>query len=245
MRVLWISVLIRKREILYPLPMYRFTSKIQGKKLTHQIFTAYVSSMDFRSELLLRRADIWTAKANLSHAEGRYYEMRAKKLLDAAVRPPTAPVQILHPKVPPPLPATMKSPPEEIELTIKGAFCPKWTKRLHHYTLATTQKVIGEKHPITQDGAFFVLIGDEIAFLGLIGAHQTHHELQGYPYQHSIHDGLNEKTKFEVFAKHYNLDLETQKKITRPRVGPKLDKQTTSLLEDIAIRIIESGKLLA
>ncbi len=206
-------------------------------------YACYVDSMDTRSELLLRRADIWQAKANLSHAEARYYETRARNLLDKATRPFTPQeVKILHPKTPAPTPP-LPSPTQE--LTIKGAFCPKWTKRLHHFTLATSQKVIGEKFPITEDGAFFVLMGDEIGFLGLIGHHQTHPELQGYSYQHSIHDGFTEKIKFEVFAKHYKLDTETCKQTTKPRAGPKLDKRTTDILEDIAIKMIESGRLLA
>lgn len=202
--------------------------------------------MDTRSELQLRRADIWTAKAQLAHAEGRYFEARSRILSEKAFRCQT-PLQILHPKMPAPTPMEPTPKPEvqEVTLEIKGAFCPKWTKRLHHYTLATTQKVIGEKHPITQDAAFFALMGDEIAFLGLIGQIQTHIELNEYPYQHSIHDGIHEKIKFETFAKHYKLDLETQKQITKPRTGPKLDKRTTDLLEDIAIKMIESGRLLA
>jgi hypothetical protein len=105
--------------------------------------------------------------------------------------------------------------------------------------------VIGEKHPINQDAAFFVLLGDEIGFVGLVGAHQSHTQLQGYAYQHSVHDGLSNKVKFEEFVKHYKLDAETQKQLTKPRTGPKLDKRTTDILEDIAIKMIESGRLLA
>ena len=202
--------------------------------------------MNTRSELQLCRADIWTAKAQLAHAEGRYYEARARILSEKATRPST-PVQILHPKMPAPTPmeTTPKAESQEITLEIKGAFCPKWTKRLHHYTLATTHKVVGEKHPIHENAAFFVLMGDEIAFLGLVGHIQSHIELKGYPYQHSIHDGIHEKIKFEVFVKHYKLDAEVQKNLTKPRTGPKLDKRTTDILEDIAIKIIESGRLLA
>lgn len=203
--------------------------------------------MDTRSELQLRRADIWSAKAQLAHAEGRYYEARARILSDKA-RPPTPQsIQILHPKMPAPSPLEMtpKPEPQEIRLEIKGAYCPKWTKRPHHFTLATTQRVIGEKHPINQDAAFFVLLGDEIGFVGLVGAHQSHTQLQGYAYQHSVHDGLSNKVKFEEFVKHYKLDAETQKQLTKPRTGPKLDKRTTDILEDIAIKMIESGRLLA
>lgn len=196
--------------------------------------------MDSNSEVLLRRADIWRAKADLSRAEARYYEARANRIVEKA----TTPIQILHPKTPPPQLAT-RVPEPEVELQIRGAFCPKWTKRLHHYTLATSQKVVGEKHPIHEHAAFFVLMGDEIAFLGLIGPRQTHTSLDGYTYQHSIHDGIHEKIKFEVFAKHYKLDVEVQKNLTKPRAGPKLDKKTTDILEDIAIKIIESGRLLA
>jgi hypothetical protein len=201
--------------------------------------------MNTRSELQLRRSEIWTAKSQLAHAEGRYWEARARILSEKAGRPST-PVQILHPKAPPPTPvlSTRVSEPD-VTLEIKGAFCPKWTKRLHHYTLATTQKVIGEKHPIHEHAAFFVLMGDEIAFLGLIGPHQTNSALDGYAYQQSIHDGILERVKFETFAKHYKLDPETQKQLTKPRAGPKLDTRTTDILEDIAIKIIESGHLLA
>ncbi len=203
--------------------------------------------MDIRSELLLRRADIWQAKANLSHAEARYYETRARNLLDKATRPSTPQeVKILHPKTPAPTPLpTPVPPPVPQELSIRGAFCPKWTKRLHHFTLATSQKVIGEKHPITEDAAFFVLMGDEIGFLGLIGPHQSHPSLQEYAYQHSVHDGFTTKIKFEEFVKHYKLDADTCRQITKPRPGPKVDKRTTDILEDIAIKMIESGRLLA
>lgn len=213
----------------------------------------WVRSMDHRIELLTRRADIWFAKASLATARARYFSARARHLQDTAVDLiESQKVQILHPKEPPPppppqvAPSPLPEPPVETqELEIKGAYCPKWTKRPHHFTLATNQKVIGEKHPINEDAAFFVMLGDEIGFVGLVGAHQSHAELGGYAYQHSVHDGLTTKIKFEEFAKHYKLDVETCKQLTKPRAGPKLDKRTTDILEDIAIKMIESGRLLA
>lgn len=205
--------------------------------------------MDYKAEFLSRRADIWFAKASLATARARYYSSRGLELQDMAVNiiqkeklreEPKSEPQVSLPKE--------KSPPPEPpvqEITIRGAFCPKWTKRPHHFTLATTQHVVGEKHPITEDAAFFVLVGDEIGFVGLVGPHQSHAQLAGYSYQHSVHEGLSNKVKFEAFAKHYKLDVETQKQITKPRTGPKLDKRTTEILEDIAIKMIESGRLLA
>jgi hypothetical protein len=219
---------------------------VYNKKIDIRNHFFKVIAMDSNSEVFLRRADIWRARAELSRAEARYYEARANRIMEKAVTRPSTPenIQILHPKTPPPL-ATRVSEPTEIKLEIKGAFCPKWTKRQLHYTIATTHKVVGEKHPIHEHAAFFVLLGDEIAFLGLIGPRQTHASLDGYTYQHSIQEGIHQKIKFEVFAKHYKLDTETQKQITKPRSGPKLDKRTTDILEEIAIKIIESGRLLA
>lgn len=206
--------------------------------------------MDQRIELLKCRADIWFAKASLAAARSRYFSARGRHLQDTAVDLlESQRVQILHPKEPPPPPQVAPPPPEPSvemeELEIKGAYCPKWTKRPHHFTLATNQKVIGEKHPINEDAAFFVMLGDEIGFVGLVGPRQTHTELQGYSYQHSVHDGFTTKIKFEEFAKHYKLDAETCKQLTKPRAGPKLDKRTTDILEDIAIKMIESARLLA
>ena len=207
--------------------------------------------MDHRIELLTCRADILQAKASLAFARARYLSARARHLRDdAADLIESGKVKVLHPKESPPPPPiatrpTPEPPVETQELEIKGAYCPKWTKRPHHFTLATNQKVIGEKHPINEDAAFFVLIGDEIGFVGLVGPRQSHTELQGYSYQHSVHDGFTTKIKFEEFAKHYKLDAETCKQLTKPRAGPKLDKRTTDILEDIAIKMIESGRLLA
>ena len=206
--------------------------------------------MDYKAEFLSRRADIWSAKANLAFAEARYFSARARKLQDMAVDIlESKKLQASTPESPPPMkietPKEKSVEPPVQEISIRGAFCPKWTKRPHHFTLATTQRVVGEKHPITEHAAFFVLIGDEIGFVGLVGPHQSHPQLTGYAYQHSVHEGLTTKVKFEAFAKHYKLDAEAQKQLTKPRTGPKLDKRTTELLEDIAIKMIESGRLLA
>ncbi len=207
--------------------------------------------MNHRIELLTCRADILQAKASLAFARARYLSARARHLRDDAVDliESEKMTKILHPKEPPPppqvTPPSPEPPVETQEIKIQGAYCPKWTKRPHHFTLATNQKVIGEKHPINEDAAFFVMLGDEIGFVGLVGTHQSHAELGGYAYQHSVHDGFTTKIKFEEFAKHYKLDAETCKQLTKPRAGPKLDKRTTDILEDIAIKMIESGRLLA
>jgi hypothetical protein len=135
--------------------------------------------------------------------------------------------------------------PITTSIEISGAYCPKWTKRPHHYQLALRNNVVADKHPLHKGNAFFVLIGSNIAFLGIVGEKAIHNDLLDYTYQVSITEAVHGQVSFEEFAAHYKISPEIQKKITKARSGPKLDVDSAAVLLDIACKIVETEKLLA
>ena len=185
------------------------------------------------NDVLRAEADIYLAKAALLHAEARLCEVNARRLL-AKIEPEVKPQ--VKPEVQ----------PEEVQtIEIKGVYWPKWTRRPQHYQIALHHSAVAEKVPLQKDYAFFSLIGQNIVFLGITGNPVYKKELAEYSYHVNVSETIHGQVSFAEFAAHYKLTQEVQKQLMKPRVGPKIDSATSDTMMDIAIQIIESGKLLS
>jgi len=188
-------------------------------------------------EVIRAEADIYLAKAALLHAEARLCEVNARRLL---MKKCDAEVQAeLKPEVKPEMQEELQT------IEIKGVYCPKWTRRPQHYQIALQHSAVAEKVPLQRDYAFFSLIGQNIVFLGITGDPIYKKILSEYAYHVNVTETIHGQVSFTEFAAHYNLSQEIQKQLMKPRVGPKIDNATSDAMMDIAIKIIESGKLLA